>query len=471
MPQDRNDMTSTSDAAPQDTGEPATTHVPGATKTNAFKTFALKSVECPDFRAVFARSANLARSYYRCTGDGDEFLGLGIAWRGSDVETSDDSISTQFRALRDSLVASETSATDDGVLRDNIRLLGWSAFDPDYASDPDSNWSQFSRRELYVPQVLLHRQDGETTAFVVGETEEFEAIWKRWETLISATNRDLQSGRLGTSSSQSARHLWLDRDTFCRGVERVTKDKVAPKVVLARRVILNTEDSIDIRGALSILQETYPTCTRFAISSPQNRDYPIFIGATPERLAQVEDGVVHTMALAGTTEATQGDTLLKSSKDRDEHQFVVDMILNSLKPCCSELNSDATPAIKRLANVSHLLSEISGTLRPDIGLADVVDALHPTPAVCGTPRELARDLIAEFEGFDRGLYAGAFGWMDLQGDGEFDVALRCALTSDTKAMLFAGAGITRDSEIELEWAETHAKFEPLLHALTATVFG
>lgn len=429
---------------------------------------ATRALDAIDLRPVFARSATLARSYFRSGPEDDQLLGLGVALRGSDLleRAQDPTISAQFRALHDAL-----HTCDDLLHPDQIRLLGWSAFDPDYPGSPDSEWAGFARRELYLPEILLQRVQGKTSALIIGEPDNLDAIWQRWNALISSATRDQQSGRLGVFASQYAEPHWLDRDTFCHGVERVTKDRVAPKVVLARRVKLGMSESIDLRGALNILAESYPTCTRFAISSPENPVYPVFFGATPERLARVQQGTLHTMALAGTSRAAQSDALLKSAKDRDEHQFVLDMIVESLAPFCSTLDADPTPQLKRLTNVSHLLSNVSGTLKPGVGMAEVVQVLHPTPAVCGTPRDLARTLIAQFEGFDRGLYAGTFGWMDLQGNGEFDVALRCALAGDTQALLFAGAGITCDSEIELEWAETRAKFEPLLSALTATVLG
>jgi isochorismate synthase EntC len=112
------------------------------------------------------------------------------------------------------------------------------------------------------------------------------------------------------------------------------------------------------------------------------------------------------------------------------------------------------------------MTRISGSLDDGLGLADVVDSLHPTPAVCGTPRDLARRLIGEMEGFDRGLYAGALGWMDLDGNGEFDVAIRCGLINQCDALLFAGAGITAASDIDVELTETRNKFEPLLNAIS-----
>jgi isochorismate synthase EntC len=119
--------------------------------------------------------------------------------------------------------------------------------------------------------------------------------------------------------------------------------------------------------------------------------------------------------------------------------------------------------------VVHLETPISATLPDGVGVVDLVDALHPTPAVCGTPTEAARGMIRQLEPFDRGLYAGAVGWTNLAGEGDVTVALRCGLLRDRWAHLFAGGGITADSEVDEEVAETESKFMPVLEALREAV--
>ncbi len=249
-------------------------------------------------------------------------------------------------------------------------------------------------------------------------------------------------------------------------MRQVTDERAAPKVVFARRALVQSATPFELDHLLDKLGAAYPSCSLFAISPSQDRRFPAFVGATPERLARVRDGAVETMALAGTAEPEHDHALLDSAKDLDEHRFVIDMIADALERLCTTVAVDPEPRLHRLANVSHLLTRISGALCDGVGLAQVVDALHPTPAVCGTPRDTARQLIRRFEGFDRGLYAGAFGWMDASGNGEFDVALRCGLVDERSALLFAGAGITRDSDVERELVETRDKFEPMLRALT-----
>ena len=180
------------------------------------------------------------------------------------------------------------------------------------------------------------------------------------------------------------------------------------------------------------------------------------------------------MALAGTTRHAAGATttrqgaeqdLLGSSKDLAEHGYVVAMILEQLAPLCASLEVAREPGLRRLANVSHLETPIKGRLLQEVGLLDAVDALHPTPAVCGVPRKEAREMIRELEGYDRGLYAGTLGWLDGRGNGVFDVARRCGLIEGSRALLYAGAGITTESDVDVEWAETARKFDALRGAI------
>jgi isochorismate synthase EntC len=118
-----------------------------------------------------------------------------------------------------------------------------------------------------------------------------------------------------------------------------------------------------------------------------------------------------------------------------------------------------------LNNIQHLSTGITAQARVESNLLKLVEVLHPTPAVCGAPREIAWNVIGEHEEFDRGWYAAPIGWMDAQGEGEFAVALRSALVEGGKAWLFAGNGIVGQSKPEIELQEVNLKFKPLSDAL------
>jgi len=247
------------------------------------------------------------------------------------------------------------------------------------------------------------------------------------------------------------------------------RDGLYQKVVLARGVEVSAEMPFDVRHALHHLRAAYPAASIFVFQRGQR----CFLCATPERLARVVDGTVHTIALAGTAprgasdadDHALGEALLHSEKNRREHAIVVETIRRGIAPLVSSLDVAQSPHLLRLANVQHLQTPITGTLIPGKTILDLVAALHPTPAVGGFPRDAAMTVIREREQLDRGWYAGPTGWVGPDGDGEFAVALRSALVEGDHATLFAGCGIVADSEPQREYEETCLKLRVMLDAL------
>jgi isochorismate synthase len=219
------------------------------------------------------------------------------------------------------------------------------------------------------------------------------------------------------------------------------------------------------------LSESYRDCFVFAVGEGDR----CFVGATPERLARVRDGLVSTMSVAGTIrrgatpeeDKALGDYLLGSVKDNVEHAPVVRAIVEALGDLCEDLDVGKSPSLIKLGNLQHLYTPVSARLSGEHTLLDVIERLHPTPAVGGWPLDIALQIIGEREGFDRGWYAGPVGWMDQNGDGDFAVALRSALLCGSQATLFAGCGIVADSNPEREYAESCLKLKPMLSALDA----
>jgi menaquinone-specific isochorismate synthase len=187
----------------------------------------------------------------------------------------------------------------------------------------------------------------------------------------------------------------------------------------------------------------------------------VFLGATPETLVRVQAGRVATEALAGTLARGQGDAavLEGSTKDLAEHRWTADMVERTLRRHCSEVTRNGPRAVQ-FRDLFHLRTELSATLRDPQALLTLVDELHPTPAVGGSPRDRALQLIDRLETFDRGWYAAPVGWLASDGDGHFAVALRSALCAEHGAHAFAGAGIVLGSEPEAEWRETATKLLP-----------
>jgi isochorismate synthase len=225
-----------------------------------------------------------------------------------------------------------------------------------------------------------------------------------------------------------------------------------------------------------------PGVLRYVLPLPVEADAaPAWlVGATPELLLSRRGAALVSEPLAGSAargpdlaaSEARAQALRGSAKDQGEHRYVVQAIADLLAPLCRQLRVPATPALHATASMWHLGTRIEGELKdaspeglPQASAAALAALLHPTPAVCGTPRAAAAQVIAELEPVPRGFYAGAVGWCDAAGDGDWHVALRCARVQGHEARLFAGAGIVADSEPALEAAETRAKFNAMLHAL------
>jgi menaquinone-specific isochorismate synthase len=258
-------------------------------------------------------------------------------------------------------------------------------------------------------------------------------------------------------------------DWWCDLVERTTKalvDGTLAKVVLAREVVVTADAPIDVAAVLARLRAGYPTCHVFHVDG--------FVGASPELLVSRVGDVVRSHPMAGTAprggdpsaDARLAASLLASTKDREEHQITIDMVHDTLLPWCSYLDYEAEPSIVPVANVQHLATMVEGRLsQPAPSVLELVQALHPTPAVCGQPREAALDYIVEHEGFDRGRYAGAVGWVDSRGNGSWAVSVRTAQLDGPTARLCAGCGIVADSDPVAELEESRAKLQAMLSAI------
>jgi menaquinone-specific isochorismate synthase len=242
------------------------------------------------------------------------------------------------------------------------------------------------------------------------------------------------------------------------------------KVVLARARQIHSTQSIDPVTALDRLRESYPGCYRFLFEPAPGH---AFLGATPELLVEVTGARIRTVALAGSTrrgcsqkeDAYLGQQLLGNPKELHEHRLVVHAIREVLEPLTSGLYVQPLPGLCQLSNIQHLQTMIQGWLAESSGILSVVEALHPTPAVGGRPRDVAMDIIAGTT--PRGWYAAPVGWLDREGNGLFAVAIRSAVIAGSDSLLFAGAGIVGDSVPLNEWNETELKFKPLFEALTS----
>jgi len=336
----------------------------------------------------------------------------------------------------------------------------------------------FPAATVFVPRWQVALAGSTTTAvanFVITANAPVDAIADRvWRAHAKFNRFDYATANAGTAKARHdsggfrAVEVGDYRTAVSRGLQRIAGGEFQ-KIVLARAQDIEAQRAFHPLEMLNGLRQRFPDCYAFSFTGGTG---PSFIGATPERLVRVSKRVMETAALAGSTargvgaaeDAALAGGLLQSEKDRREHQQVVDDIIARLAGLGVQPKHASQPQIRRLANVQHLQTAISAELPEIVSILDVVSALHPTPAVGGNPRAAAVPAIRELEGFPRGLYAGALGWINARGGGEFFVGIRSALVTGAHARVYAGAGIVAGSEPEKEFAETELKFRAMLDA-------
>ncbi len=335
----------------------------------------------------------------------------------------------------------------------------------------------FPAAQVLVPRWQVARAGAVTTAvanFMVAPTGDLtalaERVWRAHGKFRGFTYRETVSA----SSSAAVPRCEVQesgdyRNAVTQALGRIG-DGEFQKIVLARALDVTAGTALHPLRMLNGLRERFPDCYAFSMANGRGQS---FIGASPERLVRVSKGLLETEALAGSIrrgsgaseDAALASALRHSEKDLREQQLVVDAIARRLTALGLTPKHAATPTLRRLANVQHLHTPIQAELKGGVRLLDAVAALHPTPAVGGTPREAAVRRIRELEGFPRGLYAGAIGWLNAREGGEFFVGLRSALVEGPHARVYAGAGIVAGSAPEKEFAETELKFKAMLDAL------
>ncbi len=242
------------------------------------------------------------------------------------------------------------------------------------------------------------------------------------------------------------------------------------KIVLAREVTMKLNGNPEATQMLNYLRREYPTCYTFMI---RMNKYATFLGSTPEKLVALRSSFMLTDGLAGTISRGKTATedtilerkLLQSEKDLSEHGFVVEAIGSRLRDVTHNITYPVQPGIRKYNNVQHLYTPITASLNKDVSPLEILEKLHPTPAVGGYPREVTLPHIQPLERIDRGWYAGPVGWLNTHGRGEFCVGIRSGLLIQNQARFFAGCGIVSDSDPETELQETNLKLIPMLSAL------
>ena len=353
-------------------------------------------------------------------------------------------------------------------------FIGGFAFAHDGGSSPE--WSSLPPASLVLPELTLTRQGAEarmTLNAVVQPDDDPEAVVerliRRTAELTPAAMPLLDPDPVERTRVASAAPPAHYEHAVARAVERIRAGELQ-KIVLAREVRVHAPAPHDPAAVFGALRELFPACYCWCVGTPE----ATFVGASPELLVRRDGQRAQTVALAGTTRRSAdpsvddhlGEQLLQSKKDRAEQAIVARRIERTLDPVSLWVAAGEEPVLVKVHNVQHLATPIRAQLADPVPAVELVGMLLPTPAVGGEPREAALPLIPALEGLDRGWYAGAVGWTDLAEDGEFCVALRCALLRGRVAHLYAGCGIVSESVPADELAETEVKLQALLPLLS-----
>jgi len=378
----------------------------------------------------------------------------------------------RFATVRET--ATELFSTGDvhaGALEARPRLFGGFSFHDDHA--PADPWDGYPGAKFILPgtQVTYVDDDAWLTVNAVGDgaadvERRLEAERDRLEGLAGSGGAAEPPGIVGRRRTTS-KSEW--RQSVTAATDRIAAGELR-KVVLAQALRASLARPLSIPDALVRLGERYPDCYRFLVE-PDGGGAGFF-GATPERLVGLQGRTVETGALAGTTgrgETPEEDEwlateLLADEKNVHEHDLVAETVKEQLSPFAASVRSGQR-AIRRLATVQHIHTPIAADLEADEHVLDVVEALHPTPAVGGLPPDAALETIRDTEPFERGWYAAPVGWFDAAGFGSFAVAIRSAVARGDVATLFAGVGVVGDSDPDREWDEVQLKYRPILDAL------
>jgi salicylate biosynthesis isochorismate synthase/menaquinone-specific isochorismate synthase len=336
--------------------------------------------------------------------------------------------------------------------------VGGFAYRPD--REPRGAWAGFPSLLFRMPALAVLRKRGRT--FTIAAADDADELLDLAPTAVRA---------------QAARHLDITpvRNAFAwtAAVETAAarlRSGDAEKVVLAREVIAHGDGVVSAGNVVRGLRTAYPSCFTYLITGA---DGTAFAGASPELLIRRSGSFAFAQPMAGSVARGASDAederlardLSLSIKDANEHRVVAQFVVDALTSLATRISAHG-PEVVRFTNIQHLATSVEAELGiPAADALTLAAALHPTPAVGGWPRESAEALIDELEAMDRGWYAGAVGWIDGRGDGEFAVALRCGLLWEDGARLYAGVGVMPDSDPARELEETELKFKALLTAL------
>jgi menaquinone-specific isochorismate synthase len=338
----------------------------------------------------------------------------------------------------------------------------------------DEDWKDFNDSSWFVPEIIMCNSDKKNYLIFnyyveqgFSKTKIAERFKIKAEILLKNPEelKEVRASKIIKSSGFSPKDKKKWKLLTNIALEHINENNVK-KVVLARKVDLTLSEELNLTFAINQLKNEYPDCYVFAYHHGKST----FFGASPELLARVFPDKIEIDAVAGSTargsteqeDNNLGRELASSDKSIKEHAYVLEHIKEVASSVSDEISFEEIPSVKKLKNIQHLFTRINVELKNDISIMNILKELHPTPAVCGFPKDTAVNLIKKIENQKRGLYSGITGWFNLYNEGEFAVAIRSALTYGNKLIAYAGSGILEGSEPDTEFNETEMKLQPIL---------
>lgn len=342
-------------------------------------------------------------------------------------------------------------------------------------NDQDELWNAFQPAEALMPEWILthHPKQNDwmlTFNYRLSSGDQTAAIHHYYEKIKGELLTEREERNYPVSipveGNEDKVDEWLNN--VRNAIDKINRQELK-KVVLSRTLSLSAKEDFNVIHTLKRLRSYRNESYIFMIE----RENSVFLGATPEQLIEKKASQFQTMCLAGTIQRgnslsedkTFGNELLHDTKNLSEHQMVVDMITDAMKQICHRVTYPSHPAILKTKSVQHLYTPVTGDDRDNHHILELVNLLHPTPAMGGVPLHPALEVIQESEMYERGWYASPIGWFDDRGEGEFVVGIRSALIEKKNAVLFAGCGIVGDSKPQSEREETKMKFRPMIYAM------
>jgi menaquinone-specific isochorismate synthase len=338
-------------------------------------------------------------------------------------------------------------------------------------------WSDFKSSKWIIPKIMLLKIDDEyyLTINVKLPAADINQYIEEIENLLTPNgtpdNQVITHSKKTVEKSEGKIEEWTGQ--INSALKTISEGKVK-KIVLARIAEIQFENQPDISPILQQLENNYNNCYIFALKENKS----IFFGASPERLFKIKNGFVEIDSLAGSinrgkdeeSDRALENTLLKDDKNLQEHKNVLDFIISQLSPLSEKILFDSKPLIKKFSNIQHLHSRVRSRLKKGATVFSLFEKIYPTPAVCGYPKNKALEHINSLEKFERGLYAGAVGWLN-KNNCEFAVGIRSAILSINKLRCYAGCGIVNGSDPVSEFNETALKLKPILSLFENETFS